>query len=80
MKKFAISLLALAAVSTVALANENRGDLRDSNTYFGNYSNQVKDQSVSSDALAVIMRDHGQSLTSFERLLKVSEENQDGRN
>ena len=38
MKKIAISLLALAAVSTAALAGESRGyDLRDSDTYFGKY-------------------------------------------
>ena len=44
MKKIAISLLALAAVSTVAFANDNRGDLRDLDTYFGRYSSQVKNE------------------------------------
>jgi hypothetical protein len=78
MKKFAISLLALAAVSTVAFANENRGDVRDSDTYIGKYSNQAVDQSVSSDAFAVIKSDAGQTLTSYERMLKISEENQNG--
>ena len=38
MKKFAISLLALAAVSTVAFANENRGEVRNSDSYVGKYS------------------------------------------
>jgi hypothetical protein len=39
MKKFAISLVALAAVSTVAFANENRSnDLRDSDTYIGSHA------------------------------------------
>ncbi len=79
MKKIAISLLALAAVSTAALANENRGDVRDSDTYVGKFSNQVKAQSVSSDALAVIKSNAGQPLTSYERMLKISEENQNGR-
>ena len=78
MKKIAISLLALAAVSTVALAGESRGyELRDSDTYFGKYSNQLKNESVSANAL-VVAKD-GQASTSFERLKKISEENDRGR-
>jgi hypothetical protein len=78
MKKFAISLLALAAVSTVALAGENRGyDLRDSDTYFGKYSNQLKNESTSVNALVVA--NDGQASTSFERQKKISEENDRGR-
>ena len=57
MKKFAISLLALAAVSTVAFADQNRGDLRDSDTYFGKYSYQVRNESTSVHALAVAKKD-----------------------
>ncbi len=53
MKKIAISLLALAAVSTVALAGESRNHPSDSDAYFGQYSNQVKAQSNSSNAFAV---------------------------
>ena len=77
MKKFAISLLALAAVSTAALANENRGDLRDSDTYFGKYSNQLKNESASSNAFAVAQDDTG-ALTAFERMKKIQEENEHG--
>ena len=78
MKKIAISLFALAAVSSVALAGESRGyDLRDSDTYFGKYSNQLKSESTSVDAL-VVAKD-GQASTSFERLKKISEENDRGR-
>lgn len=77
MKKFAISLLALAAVSTVALADQNRGDLRDSDTYFGRYSNQVKNESTSSNAFAVAKDDTG-ALTAFERVKKTQEENEVG--
>ena len=78
MKKFAISLLALAAVSTVAFAGESRGyDLRDSDTYFGKYSNLLKSESTSVNAL-VVAKD-GQASTSFERLKKISEENDRGR-
>ena len=53
MKKIAISLLALAAVSTVAVAGESRNNPRDSDAYFGQSSNLTKDQSTSTSALAV---------------------------
>ena len=54
MKKIAISLLALAAVSTVALAgSESRNHPRDSDEYYGQSSNQMKAQTNSTEALAV---------------------------
>jgi hypothetical protein len=79
MKKFAISLIALAAISTASFANSNRSyDLRDSDTYVGKYSAQVKNSAVAVNALAVA--NDGQVLTNFERLNKISAENdQDGR-
>lgn len=77
MKKIAISLLALAAVSTVAFADQNRGDLRDSPTYFGKYSNQVKNKSTSSNAFAVAKENTG-ALTAYERMLQTSKENENG--
>ena len=77
MKKIAISLLALAAVSTAALANENRGELRDSDTYFGKYSNQVKNEATSSNAFAVANKGTG-ALTAFERMQKIQQENEIG--
>ncbi len=77
MKKIAISLIALAAVSTVALANSDRSfDPRDLDTYVGKYATRLSDQSTNSHALAVV--NDGQSLTSFERAKKISEENQNG--
>ncbi|MDP1699358.1 MAG: hypothetical protein Q8L53_00145 [Aestuariivirga sp.] len=78
MKKFAISLLALAAVSTAALAGEGRNhDLRDSDTYFGKYSNQLKNESTSANAFAVTNKDTG-ALTAFERVKKNQEKNENG--
>jgi uncharacterized protein YecE (DUF72 family) len=78
MKKFAISLLALAALSTASLAGDNRGyDLRDSDTYFGKYSKQV--QNSASGVNALVVANDGQASTSFERLKKISEENDRGR-
>jgi hypothetical protein len=77
MKKIAISLVALAAVSTVAFAGENRGyDLRDSDTYFGKYATQRKAPNANAFAFAVAM--DGQSLSAFERMKRLSEENSQG--
>jgi hypothetical protein len=49
MKKIALSLIALAAVSTAALAERNY-DLRDADTYMGKFSAQ----SVSDESAAAI--------------------------
>ena len=77
MKKIAISLLALAALSTASFAGDNRGyDLRDSDTYVGKYSNQVRDSATDVNALAI--DNAGQASSSFERLKKISEENDQG--
>ena len=75
MKKIAISLIALAAVSTVAFAGENRGyDLRDSDTYFGKYSTQLTDKATNTSAISVM--DAGRPLTNFERMKWTSAENE----
>ena len=74
MKKFAISLIALAAISTASFAAGNRNyDLRDSDTYVGKYSTQLKNQTVNVNALAVVKKTG--AVTNFERLNKVSAEN-----
>jgi len=79
MKNIAISLFALAAISTVAFAGESRGyDLRDSDTYFGKYSKQLTDEATSTNAITAM--DAGRPLTSFERLKWQSEENEIGGN
>jgi hypothetical protein len=77
MKKIAFSLIALAAISTASFAGDNRGyDLRDSDTYFGKYSFQLKDKAASANALTVIKSDRAAS--NFERLKWISEENDQG--
>ena len=74
MKKIAISLIALAAISSAALASGNRNwDLRDSDTYFGKYSTQLKNETSDVHALAVVEKVNASS--NFERLNKTSEEN-----
>ena len=73
MKKFAISLIALAAISTASFASQRNYELRDSDTYFGKYSTQLKNQASDVHALAVVKK--GKASSNFERLNKVSEEN-----
>lgn len=76
MKNVLISLAALAVLSTAALANDRGYDLRDSDTYFGQYSTQSKNTGYESNALAVA--GDSASLTAFERMQKISEENEHG--
>ena len=77
MKKLSISLIALAAISTASLASQRGYDLRDSDTYVGKYSAQLKNTETKTNALAV--NRSASTLTNFERLKKISEENDQGR-
>ena len=57
MKKIAISLIALAAISTASFAGDNRSnDLRESDTYFGKYSEMLMNQAGNTNALTVIKK------------------------
>jgi hypothetical protein len=76
MKKIAISLVALAALSTASFASQRNYDLRDSDTYFGKYATQRKAPIASTFAFAVAT--DGQAMTNYERMMKVSEENDQG--
>jgi hypothetical protein len=81
MKNVLISLAALAALSSAAAAeavatNANRdSDLRDEQSYAGK---QLKGAYIgaSTDAFAVV--NEGQKLTNFQRLMKTSQENDQG--
>ena len=80
MNKLHISIVVLAALSGAAYANE-RIDRRDSDTCMGKYCNNVKEQSTSStrtvvSPLAVVENDS--ALTNFERMKKISKENEQG--
>ncbi len=85
MKNLAISLIALAALSTGSLASQRSNDLREQPTYFGKYSTQCSvgiasqcgDFSTAVDAFAAV--DDGQDLGSFARLNRLSQENSQGR-
>ena len=82
MKKIYITILALAALSGAAYAND-RGDLRDSDTCFGHkYCENAKNSPTWSpmtavSPLAIEEKDFG--LSNFERMKKLSEENDHGR-
>ena len=79
MKTLLISLAALAAVSGAALASD-RVDLRDSDTYFGKYSTTHKAPNHSNASVeAFAVANDGAALTAFERMMKTSEENANGR-
>lgn len=73
MKKIAISLIALAALSTASFAGINSGsELRET----GAYSGQVMDKSTSTSALSAM--DADKAVTSFDRLKWISEQNDQG--
>ena len=80
MKKIAISLVALAAVSTVSFASQRGYDLRDSDTYIGKYATQDKAPNADANAFALAIMDgqDDQSLSAFERMKRISEENENG--
>ena len=77
MKKFAISLIALAAISTTSFAGNRSYDLRESDTYFGKYSEQLMNKATDADALVVIRK--AKAATNFERQIWIAEENDNGR-
>lgn len=73
MKKIAISLIALAAISTASFASQRNYDLRDSDTYFGKYSTQLKNKASDVHALAVVKK--ANTVSNFDRLNWISLEN-----
>jgi hypothetical protein len=74
MKKIAISLFALAAVSTAAFANSNRSEeLRDLSTYVGQFSEQANATSPASYAIAVPGTNH--ALSNAELIKRNQEKN-----
>jgi hypothetical protein len=82
MNKLYISILALATLSGAAYADNRGYDVRDSDTCMGKYCNNVKKPSASTSVtvispLAIDEKDFG--LSNFERMKKISEENEHGR-
>ena len=77
MKTFAISLIALAALSTASFANSNRSnDLRDTDTYVSLNSAQIMNKASAVNALAVVKT--ANTVSNFDRLNWISLENDQG--
>ena len=80
MKKTFITFFAFAALTGTAFAHGG-SDLRDSDTYFGKYSTQLKNKfnKSSSTVVAPLAIDENKvGLTNFERMMKISREPHQG--
>ncbi len=75
MKKFAVSLLALAALSTASFAADHGDDHVNLSAYFGKYASQLNDNSTGANAVAVAKNEVG-ALTAFERMNLIAAENE----
>ena len=83
MKNICLSILALAALSSATFANNRNYDLRDSDTYFGKYSTQLKDKvAKKANTMTVVsplaVEGKAFGLTNFERMTIRSRENDQG--
>ncbi len=88
MKKISLSLVAIAAISSAALASSNRSwDLRDSPTYCGKFTANVGNQCTGANAMSGIATTNAlvaeekdaYEMNNFERLRKISDDNDHGR-
>jgi hypothetical protein len=88
MKKISLSLIAIAAISSTALASSNRSwDLRDSPTYCGKFTANVENQCAGASAMGSIATTNAlvaeekdaYEMNNFERLRKISDDNDHGR-
>ena len=76
MKNVLISLAALAAISSAALASD-RHERSDSDAYFGSKAKSYSNAGSATEAL-VVVKGSKQNLTAFERMNMISEENEYG--
>lgn len=82
MNKLYISIIALATLSGAAYANDRGYDVRDLDTCMGKYCNNVKqpfDLSIKTVISPLAVDENAQGLTNFERIMKISKENDHGR-
>ena len=81
MKKIYFTILTIAALSSAAYADKRGYDLRDSDTCIGKYCNNAK-QPFTASTMSVVsplaVGENARSLTNFERMKKISEENEWG--
>jgi opacity protein-like surface antigen len=81
MKKICLTIVTIAALSSAAYAND-RVDRRDSDTCWGKYCENAKKSSPPFTMTVVsplAVDEKGSGLTNFERMKKISEENDHGR-
>ena len=83
MKNICLSILALAALSSATYAHNRSYELRDSDTYFGKYSTQLKNKAGSNAATMTVVsplavEEKALGLTNFERMTIRSRENDQG--
>ena len=80
MKKIYITFFVLAAMSGSAYAHGG-SDLRDSDTYFGKYSTQLKNK-AGKETITVVsplaITESQPGSTNFERIMKISKEPHQG--
>ena len=77
MNKLYISIIALATLSGAALASDRFNGERDTSAYFGNYSTKQNMQSPTVTKVSPLaIEDNARSLTAFERMNKISLENE----
>ena len=79
MKKIAISLIALAAISTASFAADHDDDHRSASAHLGKYATQLNDNSTGANAVAVAKNEVG-ALTAFERMNLIAAENENRSN
>jgi hypothetical protein len=84
MKKNCLFLaVALSALSSAALASSNRNlDIRESPTYCGQFTQNVDNQCGPSNFMTkplAIGKLNAGTMSSFERMIKLSKENDQGR-
>jgi hypothetical protein len=75
MKKIAISLIALAAISTASFAADHDDDHRSASAYLGKYATQLNDKSTGANAIVIAKKEAG-TLTAFERTNMIAWENE----
>lgn len=74
MKKFAISLIALAAVSSAAMASNRSYDLRESDTFTGKYAQSATVGTTSVEAFAIKKVNAGTGPSLQELIVRAQDE------
>jgi hypothetical protein len=85
MNKFGITIFTLVAFSTAGYAHNRSYELRESDTYFGKFSEQSQSPAAAKKVLSptsafpLAVQEKIDGLTSYKRTMKNSEENDHNR-